>query len=158
MNLFERFSKAEREAARAARAEFKRKQQAAKDEREERLDKAAGVASVEVVCHPDTWRFVQSKAPAHSGGPFSYYTATGARRDLEPDADGLIHISLSGPNLVSLLAWMWTTSASPNPVDRALAKRIYNGAAAVVDTVDPSAQPGQALPPIIIDDRVPPPG
>ncbi|MFB9194377.1 hypothetical protein ACFFWA_15440 [Actinomadura verrucosospora] len=157
MNLFERFSKVEREAARAVRAEHKKKEREARDERQERLDKAAGVASVEVVCHADTWDFVRTKAPRFEGRPFSFFSGTGDRLDPEPDADGLVHITLSGPNLVKLLDWMWSASQSTDPVERALAKRIYNGAAAVVDTVDPSVQPGLALPPIVIDDRVPPP-
>lgn len=119
--------------------------------RRARLVRAAGIGSAVVRCHEDTWSFITgycwtkyNKFPA---------TATGNKTLV----NGMKEVSLSGPNLALILTRMRLVGAPVNPFayNRAVARRIYEAVAAVVDTLDPDAKQGDT-PVIIIDDRPPP--
>lgn len=58
-------------------------------------DRAAGVASVKLYCHGDAWALLAATAGLRLGG-------VDGDRVVAQD-DGLVEVTLSGPNLVSLL-------------------------------------------------------
>ncbi|MEU4234400.1 hypothetical protein AB0F17_59845 [Nonomuraea sp. NPDC026600] len=119
--------------------------QAARRLHQERLVKAAGVSSANLVCHRDTWAFLESEC--HFVGQFQ----------LPPPGEGsLIKVPLSGPNLVRALTNMKALRDTPGRYvgDRAVATRVYNAVAEIVDGVDPSAKSGTPVPDVVLDDKI----
>ncbi len=120
---------------------------------QDRLHQAAGVASVTLVCHADMWRFIDR----HCGQRTSWRTPDPA--EITDLPDGLRQLSLSGPQLVTILfvmadltriaggILMVPTGVGP------IARRAYDAVGTVVDLADPHSPHGKALPHIIIDAR-----
>jgi len=122
----------------------------ARQAHKKRLIKAAGVATVDLVCADDTWDFIH-RICTREYGTAMFKEGAAVRRE-----DGLAEISFSGPALVKLLIrteWVRRTHLSSDP-DWALSTRIYDAAAEVVDRVDLNTDKGEQLPPIVIDARV----
>ena len=120
---------------------------AARREAKQRLVKAAGISSATLVCHGATWSFIRlrSQFPVeHEPSP--------------PTAGGLVRKQLSGPELVKILSEMRSVANWRMPDisvgDRAIAQRIYNAVAEVVDRVDPAVKIGAPIPDIVIDDKI----
>lgn len=106
----------------------------------QRLKKAAGISEVDFICHKDTWEWI-----------------TAQRRWLPEanDAEGpMVHLRLSGPDLARVLQVCWFLKTLFLGVSRALARRIYDAIAEVIDQVDPAAKDGTPVPPIVIDDKI----
>ncbi|WP_433734919.1 hypothetical protein ACQP0C_41635 (plasmid) [Nocardia sp. CA-129566] len=64
----------------------------------------------------------------------------------------MVEVVLSGPNLVMLLKLTHRQRLAPET--RALTRRVYEQVAKVIDAVDPDANPGQPIPPIVLDDKL----
>jgi hypothetical protein len=117
----------EREAERAARDAAWAAKRAARELHEQRLTKAAGISTVKLHCHGDTWTELYRLAWPLMGwktvSPFQGPVVQGpSYKD-----DGIVVVTLSGPNLVKILTetrpWHLQPSHwSPGPVARAPAK------------------------------------
>lgn len=115
-------------------------------QRKHRMMVVAGVGSVQMRCHADTWRVI-SEEMWRQGGEMSEERVTEL-------ADGLVEVTLSGPHLMTLVEitapdWRHLTDAH-----RAMAQRVYRQVSTVIDAIDPDAAPGKPIPPIILDDKL----
>lgn len=110
-----------------------------------RQRRAAGVSTVQLVCHGDTWKVLAGlwyrsalpKVPADR---------------VKPRTDGMVEVTLTGPTLVSLITL--THEGGITYTDIAVAKRTYEQIAKVIDAVDPDADPGRPIPAIVLDDKL----
>ncbi|THV43067.1 hypothetical protein [Glycomyces buryatensis] len=154
--IAERDAKARR---RRERAEKKVKDAEARERwnrlRESRLEKAAGISNVELVCHQDTWRFVVAKSSVRDRW------RTPSDDCVSDEGNDMLRVRLSGPQLVLVLFSMAEAAGyggsfgtAPFVGDRVIARRVYDLAAFVVDSIDPDAPAGKPVPPIVVDDRV----
>lgn len=128
--------RAARKAERMARWEA---QSEARQEHQARLERAAGISSLTLRCHKDTWARVTGRVGHPSARP----------RDL---GDGLIEVSLSGPYVIDLLNSASNLTAYTPPAIHAVMSRLNRVLVAVVDQVDPDA-PARPLPPVVLDDQ-----
>ncbi|MEU6860912.1 hypothetical protein AB0B28_18805 [Glycomyces sp. NPDC046736] len=124
-------------------------------QREDRLEKAAGISNVELVCHRDTWAFVVDKSSLRTSW------RTPSEDCVSDEGNDMLRVRLSGPQLVLVLFSMaeeagygGSFGVAPFVGDRVIARRVYDLAASVVDSIDLDAQGGRDIPPIVIDDRV----
>jgi hypothetical protein len=155
MPLFRRTPNPARLAAKAEKERWKEERraekqrrwearQAAERQREERLSKAAGISSVDLICHRDTWNWIRSELnTVNLPGP--------------PPGDAtMLRVPLSGPNLVRILTGTWfkRSAAGGYIGDRAIAGRVYDAIAEIVDGVDPATKDGTPVPDIVIDDKI----
>ncbi|WP_431879040.1 hypothetical protein [Amycolatopsis sacchari] len=114
-------------------------------QRDERMRRAAGIGSIKLVCHRDTWETLDE----WWAGLRSPRVPTDR---VEPLDQGMVEVTLSGRNLVTLLNL--TSQDRVTYEDRAVAKRVYAQVAKVVDAVDPDAEHGRSIPPIVLDDKL----
>ena len=123
-----------------------------------RLTRAAGISSVILVCHPQTWTTVAWIARTAKKA-VDARVDSGAVRVRE---DGLAEITLSGVQLAAIMHGLrtackpdtyvagWVNFADPH---LAVARRAYLAMARTVEQVS-STHTG-TIPPIVIDDRTP---
>jgi hypothetical protein len=117
---------------------------------QELLVKAAGITTVRIICHEDTWAFMLQATRSLEAKPDS----------LQGTPKDMVAQRLSGPNLVRLLNEMnskWDTGGFIFPirwdkVNRALRERAYRALTEIISQVDAAAKPGAAIPDIVIDD------
>ena len=110
-----------------------------------RQRRAAGVSTVQLVCHSDTWNVLSDR--------WSQSVLSRVPKDrVKLRADGMVEVTLTGPTLVSLI----TITHSPHGTytDVAVAQRTYEQIAKVIDAVDPDADPGIPIPAIVLDDKL----
>ncbi|MER5747112.1 hypothetical protein ABT097_28070 [Streptomyces sp. NPDC002225] len=109
------------------------------------LLKAAGVASVDLVAHRDTWEWLTALAVDHD-----HFRTPPSVEDVK---EGRVQTVLSGRSLIGLLIKLWDTrhSATPLEADWALATTIYNRIAADLTGVDGE---GRSIR-IVLDDGLP---
>ncbi|NEA15533.1 hypothetical protein G3I29_08295 [Streptomyces halstedii] len=109
------------------------------------LLKAAGVASVDLVAHRDTWEWLTALAVDHD-----HFRTPPSVEDVK---EGRVQTVLSGRSLIGLLIKLWDTrsTATPLEADWALATTTYNRIAADLTTVNGE---GQTLR-IVLDDGLP---
>ncbi len=133
----------DRQAAKARREEA----QAQKRAHDRRMIVAAGVSSIGLRCHEDMWAEI-----IHLMRRYNWRQPRPETVKQLPDA--MIETQLSGPNVVVMLdvmrqlSWSYGVARTTN----ALANRVYNAIAAIIDQVDPD-NPGAPLPPAILDDQ-----
>lgn len=108
-----------------------------------RLTTAAGISTIVLRCHEDTWNEI-CKLMRHFKGWSVPETGPGPSSDL-------VEARLSGPKIIAMLFGMRTHAIGFSGFNRALARRVYIGLAEVVDLVD-SANPARALPAVVLDD------
>lgn len=101
----------------------------------ELLDKAAGVSTVNLVCHPETWRRVSPWA-------FNVVISTVPVPDREP----LEMVALPGPRLITVLGSLYVRAERRNPEIQALATRMYEGIAELINGVEQGAADGAPIP------------
>lgn len=128
--------------------------------RNRRLVRAAGISSAVLVCHPDTWAEIRNLAGAVK--PPQVPAAKAGIVQLRED--GLAEVTLAGVEIAAVMHAMrkvirsWTSSDNVPivrrfpPPSRALATRAYLAFARTVERV---SGPEGAVPPIILDDRIP---
>jgi hypothetical protein len=153
MSLFRRMSAEERLAVKEEKRRLEEERAAAQEAYDARLVKAASVSSVNLVCHKDTWAFVDSRLRNSTGyRPLSAGDVTHKPRNM-------VEVHISGPNLVTSLIVMGRLSASSWSYigDRAIATRVYDAASEIVDSVDSNRNSETPVPPIVIDAEVGPP-
>lgn len=147
MSLFKRPSfiptPEQRAASKKAREERWAAQDRARRLHQQRLERAAGISSLTLRCHPETWSYVIVMA----GMKWSLDVPQPRKLD-----NGLVEVDLSGPIVVRLLENAWQLSPYTPPVTAALTRRLNRSLIAVVDQVDPDA-PTRPLPPVVLDDR-----
>jgi len=150
MELFRRRSTDERLAAKEEKRRRQEAQAAAQQAYEARLVKAASVSSVNLVCHKDTWAFIDGFTRNNTG----YRPPSADDHTRKPG--NMVEVHISGPNLVTILIMMGRVSASSGNYvgDRAIATRVYDAVTKIVDAVDPARNSGPPVPPIIIDAEV----
>lgn len=113
------------------------------------MTKAAGISSVQLVCHNDTWDALIGMWNDSPRVPDDRITQR---------PDNTVAVTLSGPNLVTLL-FITDTQRAYSPartfVDQAIADRVFQQIVKVIDAVDPDAgELGKPIPPIVLDDRL----
>lgn len=116
--------------------------------RRRRRTRAAGISTLQLVCHPDTWDTILNMWPSTWPNPL-----TGS---VTERPDGLISVALSGPNVVKLVELCQPGGYGQSTyTDTAIARRTYRGVASVIDNLVPSGPDGDAppIPPVVIDDR-----
>lgn len=118
---------------------------APKREHELRQRRAAGVSTVQLVCHSDTWSVL-------SGLWFQTVLPKVPKDRVKSRADGMVEVTLTGPTLVSLITL--THRGGITYTDIAVAKRTYEQIAKVIDAIDPDADPGLPIPAIVLDDKL----
>lgn len=115
------------------------------------MHRAAGVSSLTLICHRDTWDAVDQFWGSH----FFVLPSRVPNDRVTDRGGGMVEVVVSGPNLVMLLKLTKLTHGRfSSPERRALAKRVYEQVAKVIDAVDPDADPGQPIPPIVLDDKL----
>ncbi|WP_236726427.1 hypothetical protein [Streptomyces sp. NBRC 110465] len=109
------------------------------------LLKAAGVASVDLVAHRDTWEWLTALAVDHD-----HFRTPPSVEDVK---EGRVQTVLSGRSLIGLLIKLWDTrhAATPLEADWALATTTYNRIAADLTSVDGEGQTIR----IVLDDGLP---
>ncbi|MEU0132632.1 hypothetical protein ABZ172_01115 [Streptomyces sp. NPDC006296] len=109
------------------------------------LLKAAGVASVDLVAHRDTWEWLTALAVDHD-----HFRTPPSVEDVK---QGRVQTVLSGRSLIGLLIKLWDTrsSATPLEADWALAATAYSRIAADLTSVDGEGQTIR----IVLDDGLP---
>ncbi|MET7296689.1 hypothetical protein ABZS79_32080 [Streptomyces griseoloalbus] len=112
------------------------------------LLKGAGVASVELIAHRDTWEWLAALAAGHS-----HFRTPPSVEDIKEGREGRVQTVLSGRSLIALLIELWNTrsTAAPLQSDWALATMTYNRIAA--ELTDAAGQ-GQTIR-IVLDDGYP---
>jgi hypothetical protein len=117
---------------------------------QERMLKAAGIASAQVICAPATWDAVRwmSLPPLANGIDLSSFTLPS-----EPAEDGLITITLTGPKLSSLLVLVRSKQYMGSVTEKPLANRLYDLLGAALDTVSLTGGT-KRLEPVVLDHRV----
>ncbi|MXG30244.1 hypothetical protein GRQ63_32235 [Streptomyces sp. YIM 132580] len=109
------------------------------------LLKAAGVASVDLVAHRDTWEWLTALAVDHD-----HFRTPPSVEDVK---EGRVQTVLSGRSLIALLIKLWDTrsTAAPLEADWALATTAYNRIATDLTGVDGQGQTIR----IVLDDGLP---
>ncbi|MFK0188278.1 hypothetical protein ACIQV1_29155 [Streptomyces rubiginosohelvolus] len=109
------------------------------------LLKAAGVASVDLIAHRDTWEWLTALAVDHD----HFRTPP----SVEDAKEGRVQTVLSGRSLIGLLIKLWDTRHTTTPLeaDWALATTAYNRIAAELTVVDGEGQTIR----IVLDDGLP---
>ncbi|MEV5620190.1 hypothetical protein [Streptomyces bacillaris] len=109
------------------------------------LMKAAGVASVDLIAHRDTWEWLTALAVDHD-----HFRTPPSVEDVK---EGRVQTVLSGRSLIALLIKLWDTrsTATPLEADWALATTAYNRIAADLTTVNGEGQTIR----IVLDDGLP---
>lgn len=110
------------------------------------LLKAAGVASVDLIAHRDTWEWLTALAVDHD-----HFRTPPSVEDVK---EGRVQTVLSGRSLIGLLIKLWDTrsAATPLEADWALATTAYNRIAAELTGVGGEGQTIR----IVLDDGLPP--
>ncbi|MFJ7063375.1 hypothetical protein ACIQVA_37950 [Streptomyces microflavus] len=109
------------------------------------LLKAAGVASVDLITHRDTWEWLTALAVDHD-----HFRTPPSVEDVK---EGRVQTVLSGRSLIGLLIKLWDTRHATTPLeaDWALATTAYNRIAAELTGVDGEGQTIR----IVLDDGLP---
>ncbi|WP_331763902.1 hypothetical protein [Streptomyces cyaneofuscatus] len=109
------------------------------------LLKAAGVASVDLIAHRDTWEWLTALAVDHD-----HFRTPPSVEDVK---EGRVQTVLSGRSLIGLLIKLWDTRHTTTPLeaDWALATTAYNRIAAELTGVDGEGQTIR----IVLDDGLP---
>ncbi|WP_411120323.1 hypothetical protein [Streptomyces sp. 058-1L] len=109
------------------------------------LLKAAGVASVDLIAHRDTWEWLTALAVDHD-----HFRTPPSVEDVK---EGRVQTVLSGRSLIGLLIKLWDTRRTSTPLeaDGALATTAYNRIAAELTGVDGEGQTIR----IVLDDGLP---
>lgn len=134
----------QRAQAKAARRQSRDLRRKARDDwdrlQQTRLRKAAGIATVELVCHRDMWVWLQQML---------------GEIPLQVPPGPILRCSLSGITVVQILETMEeaATALRYSARDRALAHRLYQAVADIVDRIDPHTESRDPLPDIVLDDR-----
>ncbi|MGO4459401.1 hypothetical protein AB4039_19200 [Streptomyces sp. M-16] len=169
MNLFKSVSEqlAAAKERRERRAEEAARQSAAREEFEGRhrlrLSTAAAVSSVVIVCHEDTWAFVERLVfptpgtgfhiPFHGSVDSQHFPGERCRVDR---GTGMATVTLSGPHLVRCLTIFRAVLAAgadhvlQDAQRYAMSKRLYARFSSLVDSIDPDTSSG-AVPRLVID-------
>ncbi|WP_446214000.1 hypothetical protein [Micromonospora sp. IBSANI012] len=117
------------------------------------MKRAAGVSTMKAVCHRDTWDVLVANAPYWFTAPkLGNNDKAIVLRD-----GGMIEVTLSGPDVTQVLRVAYKKSrpwADAFSHQKVVLLRIHAAFAEVVGRVDPAAGQGQAIPPVIIDDRI----
>ncbi|MER5615446.1 hypothetical protein ACFYY1_30080 [Streptomyces sp. NPDC001890] len=115
--------------------------------RRRRLNVAAGIARIELVCAPSVWSAMLTRCTRRYG---TVHFAEGMQ---QPVGAGLVRVELSGLELSELMdvaarrgRW-WSRE---DPPGRALCRTAYRAAAAVVDQVGPGRLDAVTIPPITL--------
>lgn len=116
------------------------------------MQRAAGVASVQLICHQDIWTEIDRWFVTGVYGISK--TGRVPKERIKVLTGGIVEVTLSGVSLVGLLKEARKRVVSPLSDMQAIARRAYDQVAQVIDSVDPNAEPGQAIPPIVLDDKL----
>lgn len=126
-------------------------------EKDRWMRRAAGISTLRLICHEDTWRALKN-LPADSLEHPSHTQRIGvglAPERITSGESGLQEIVLSGPDVVRVIKVTAYNKKSTNLEWRAIAQRAYIGFGSVLQTVGPHHTPDTEIPPVILDDRPP---
>jgi hypothetical protein len=117
------------------------------------MEVAAGLSVAVMLCHDDTWQFVERHASSreHWRSP-DPVTIPGRE-------DSVVEVRLSGPQLVMVIEALAVVADMPHVrshqsvESRAIARRLYGEIRDVLTQYD-AAEPGDAVPAIVLDDQI----
>lgn len=123
-------------------------------EKDRWMRRAAGISTMQLTCHPDTWEALLGLPSSHLMD--SRVESIDAHEErVVIDERGMLQIALSGPEVVRIIQVTAYNKKSQSPVRKAIAERTYMAFGAVLDTVGPTHNPDTEIPPVILDDRPP---
>lgn len=120
---------------------------------EERLNKAAGLASFNITCTQDMWDRTRLTADRQTD---SHEDAKPRKLDGTAGKRGLVEITLSGPQLVDYLKTLEDDIDGNLFADSSreqLSRRMYDAIAPVVDQIE-KGKPPTEIPQAVVDDAV----
>jgi hypothetical protein len=129
---------------------------------QQRLSRAAGVATLELRCHQDTWRWIKDWMDVGRSG-YNRWWPDGLHGDrITAEDDHMMAIQLSGPQTAEVLTRVARTGQVPgasnalariDATEQAIGRRIYDAIGRILDQIVPDPAGKQPVPPVIIDDR-----
>jgi hypothetical protein len=128
------------------------RQRAAREPRhshEELMEIAAGVSSLDLICHMDAlnrlgWMMYEND---------DWIQPTELNGRLVRLDDGMVRATISGPHVATLLFRAGFGRHRGSELNRATARRFYSAVAAIVDQIDPAAGSDEPIPPVVLDAR-----
>lgn len=126
----------------------------------QRLSRAAGVATLELHCHRDTWKWVVEWMDV--GRTYhSWWPQTHADR-ITAESEHMIVVRLSGPQTAEVLTRLALTADVPGAsmfssrasiTEKSISRRLYDAIGRVLDQITPDGGSKQLVPPVVLDDR-----
>lgn len=155
----------QRETARLEAENAKFKADTAAKQREadlyrQRLSRAAGIATLELHCHEDTWRWIRDWMDV--GRRYSNWWLLTYDDRVIKEADHMLVVLLSGPQTAEVLTRVARTGQVHGAVtsydrtsttEEIIGRRLYDAIGRVLDQITPDSAGKQPVPPVILDDR-----
>ncbi|MEU9509882.1 hypothetical protein AB0D32_26795 [Micromonospora sp. NPDC048170] len=120
------------------------------------LEIAAGLSTAVMMCHDDTWQFVERQASSRDHWRSPEPVSVPGRKD------PMVEVRLSGPQLAAVIEALARLAGIPHTrgayslgtvESRAIARRVYIEIREVLKQYDPD-NPDAAIPAIVLDDQV----
>lgn len=124
-------------------------------EKDRWMRRAAGISTLRLICHQDTWLALVSLPSGHIRGSEVEGIDAHDDRIARGGENGMLEIALSGPEVVRIIQVTNFNKKCGEPVRKAIAERTYMAFGSVLDTVGPTHSPDVEIPPVILDDRPP---
>jgi hypothetical protein len=127
---------------------------------QQRLSRAAGIATLELHCHQDTWQWIKDWMDV--GRRYGNWWLLTYQDRITEQGDHLLLVRLSGPQTAEVLTRVARTGQVSGAVlpyeristtERAIGRRVYDAIGRVLDQVVPDTTGKQPVPPVILDDR-----
>lgn len=133
------------------------------DLHQQRLVRAAGIATIELHCHQDTWQWLVNFMEGDRGSYSAPWWPTDYENRITHKPDHMLAILLSGPQAAEVLtrirrlAQLSDDAIKPDlsavAAKRAVARRIYQAFSLVIDQIVLDTSNGTPVPPVVLDDR-----
>lgn len=128
---------------------------------QQRLSRAAGVATLELHCHQDTWTWITQwmNVERHR---YSTWWPTSYDDRITKQADHMLVVRLSGTQTAEVLTRLARTGQVPGAVtsydrtdatEQAIGRRLYDAIGRILDQITPDVASKQPVPPVVLDDR-----
>ena len=123
-------------------------------EKDRWMRRAAGISTLRLICHEDTWTALKALRSGDLHQPEQGRIDATEER-ITRNGDGMLEIALSGPEVVRIIQVTHRNQKHGSPEDLAISGRAYTGFGSVLETVGVGHSPGVEIPPVILDDRPP---
>lgn len=126
----------------------------------QRLSRAAGVATLELHCHRDTWKWVVEWMDV--GRTYHSWWPQAHADRITAESEHMIVVRLSGPQAAEVLTRLALTADVPGAsmfssrasiTEKSISRRLYDAIGRVLDQITPDGGSKQPVPPVVLDDR-----